>query len=613
MNTFQRTVSALAYSLARHFESAPSGGVPDCYNDVVRFVLRQQSQMPDYLRWPMRWLTICFGCSGILCGAKLFHRLSSERREQVIRWWQAAPLSLFRDFIRFYQTLIVLGVKDREGLARALADQGKDEGLPSFSINTPRRDRCEIAVIGSGPGGAITACLLAEAGRGVTLFEEGAHRQLDPCRPFSVEEMLQKYREGGITVALGASKIAYVEGRCVGGGSEINSGLYHRTPPEILEKWRKEFAVDGLIETDLLPHFATCEHDLSVGLMRGPAPAASLKLHEGATRLGWKSLEVPRCLAYEGRRTGEGAAVGRRQSMTETYLPRASQAGCDLQPRTRVTRLRRDGNGWGIEGMDAAGRRVSRQADTVFVCAGAVQTPALLLRSGFDVNIGRSLQLHPTVKIIAEFAEQVNFRDMGVPVHQVKEFAPLISFGCSISSPSFLGVGMLDHPEHISSVLANWENAAVYYAMISPAGTGAVQTLPGFRSPLVRYRLMPSDYGALGEGLRRLALLLLEAGAVRLYPSLRGGLRLRSRKDLDRLPGALEAAGASLMTIHLFSSCPMGEDRRRCAVNSFGAMPGVKGLYVNDASLLCTAPGVNPQGSIMALARRNALKFLGKI
>jgi hypothetical protein len=30
-----------------------------------------------------------------------------------------------------------------------------------------------------------------------------------------------------------------------------------------------------------------------------------------------------------------------------------------------------------------------------------------------------------------------------------------------------------------------------------------------------------------------------------------------------------------------------------------------------DASLLCTAPGVNPQGSVMAFARRNVMKFLG--
>jgi choline dehydrogenase-like flavoprotein len=63
------------------------------------------------------------------------------------------------------------------------------------------------------------------------------------------------------------------------------------------------------------------------------------------------------------------------------------------------------------------------------------------------------------------------------------------------------------------------------------------------------------------------------------------------------------------MTIHLFSSCVMGEARDVCAVDSFGKVHGQQNLFVNDASLLCTAPGVNPQGSIMAIARRNALHF----
>ena len=44
-------------------------------------------------------------------------------------------------------------------------------------------------------------------------------------------------------------------------------------------------------------------------------------------------------------------------------------------------------------------------------------------------------------------------------------------------------------------------------------------------------------------------------------------------------------------------------------VDWFGGLHGYHNLFVNDASLLCTAPGVNPQGSIMALARRNALNF----
>ncbi len=151
--------------------------------------------------------------------------------------------------------------------------------------------------------------------------------------------MVQKYRNGGQTVAMGANKISYVEGRCVGGGSEINSGLYHRTPPDILETWRKEFQVDGLAEEEMRPHFEACEKDLSVSLLPGPAPAASLKLHDGATRLGWKSLEVPRWFRYDaGSRT---PARGKRQSMTETFMPRFLQIG----RTTAAADARRDASG----------------------------------------------------------------------------------------------------------------------------------------------------------------------------------------------------------------------------------------------------------------------------
>ena len=94
--------------------------------------------------------------------------------------------------------------------------------------------------------------------------------------PFSREEMTQKYRNGGLTVALGNPKVAYVEGRCVGGGSEINSGLYHRPPPEILAQWRADFQVEGLTEADLNPHSEAVERDLTVSYLPGPAPPASL-------------------------------------------------------------------------------------------------------------------------------------------------------------------------------------------------------------------------------------------------------------------------------------------------------------------------------------------------
>jgi choline dehydrogenase-like flavoprotein len=202
---------------------------------------------------------------------------------------------------------------------------------------------------------------------------------------------------------------------------------------------------------------------------------------------------------------------------------------------------------------------------------------------------------------------------MGVPVHQVKEFSPAISFGCSISSRPFLAVGMLDHPDDFAEVLRRWEQAAVYYAMISPRGTGMVRSRPGFRDPQVRYRLEKEDRRALADGLRNLCRLLLEAGAERLYGSIRGSASIKGSADLDGLPAEVPAGDTGLMTIHLFSSVPMGENRSQCGADSFGRMFDLPNLHVNDASLLCGAPGVNPQGTIMAIARRNTLKFLGKL
>src|SRR5947209_18178985 len=85
--------------------------------------------------------------------------------------------------------------------------------------------RAEIVVIGSGPGGSTTAHLLAEHGRDVLILEAGPDLPLESCPPFSAEEMVQKYRAGGLNPTVGNAKVVFAEGRCVGGGSEVNSGL----------------------------------------------------------------------------------------------------------------------------------------------------------------------------------------------------------------------------------------------------------------------------------------------------------------------------------------------------------------------------------------------------
>lgn len=470
----------------------------------------------------------------------------------------------------------------------------------------PREEEC--VVVGSGPGGSLVASELARAGRSVTVLEEGDFLSLDSTRAFSISEMERKYRNGGLTLAFGPARVQYVEGRCVGGGSEINSGLYHRTPPGVLDAWREHFRVQGLGEADLAPHFESNERALSVSYLPGEAPAAARLLRSGATALGWESKEVPRWFRYDAALPGGG----RRQSMTETFVPAFLRDGGKLFDRARVGAVARRNKRWVVHGrrFGRGGEPFEIAARSLFLSAGAVQTPALLRRSGIARNVGSNLRMHPTVKIVAEFPFDVTDEASGVPSEQVKQFSPEISFGCSISSREHMAVNLYGFPDALAGLGGNWKRFATYYAMAQGTGRGNVRPVLPFADPLVTYALAREDAGRLTRGLALLAELLFAAGAIRLYPVVSGAPILESKDQLAAVNTWFRPEIANLMTIHLFSSCPMGERADRCAVDSYGRVHGTRGLYVNDASMLPTSTTVNPQGSIMAIARRNVLEFL---
>lgn len=462
----------------------------------------------------------------------------------------------------------------------------------------------EVVVIGSGPGGAITAALLAEAGREVVVLEEGPALTA-VCPPYSLREMEQKYRGGGALAAIGRVPVAYAEGRCVGGGSEINSGLHHRPPAEVLDVWRRRFEIESFDESTLAPHLDVCEHDLGVSARPFAAPAASRKLADGAERLGVGVVDVPRYADYAG------GGDGRRASMTTSYLPRLVAAGGRVVADTRVVRVQRAGGDWLVTAEQKPRTPLSLRARIVFVAAGAVQTPGLLRRSGITRNVGDGFALHPMVRALARFPDEVNGPDAGIATAQVKRFAPRVSLGCSVSSRPFLALALADHRPRLDDVDVEWRRLALYYAMTT-GGRGSVRVLPRLRDPLVRYRLSDDDLATLGDGLRLLCRTLLAVGAVEVYPAVRGFGPLRTEAEIARIPAVLPPDRTGVVSLHLFASCPMGEDRRRAAVDSFGRVHDHDGLYVADASLLGGPPGVNPQGTVMGIVRRNATAFLAR-
>ena len=105
---FEHTVSALCYSIIhqRCQQAASASTFP--HNQVVRFVLRQHRRMPDFLQFPIRFLTLLFDLWGIIQAGSLFHRQPHSQRWRQIESWKQSSLGICRDFIRVYESLTLV-------------------------------------------------------------------------------------------------------------------------------------------------------------------------------------------------------------------------------------------------------------------------------------------------------------------------------------------------------------------------------------------------------------------------------------------------------------------------------------------------------------------------
>lgn len=472
--------------------------------------------------------------------------------------------------------------------------------------------RTQVVVIGSGAGGAVTAATLAARGFEVVVVEEGPNTDTRHTASNTPAAIAELYRNAGATPILGNPPIAYVEGCCVGGSTEVNSAFWHRLPPECYPRWRTSARLADFSPAIMDPYFDQLERALSVSYLQAAEPPRSSALfRRGIERMGWAYTEVPRCQKQNDG--GSPFAPGNKESMQRTFIPRALAAGAHLVADWRAVRIVHEhGRASGVilrQRLD--GRRVRIDADVVFVCAGAVQTAALLRRSAITRNVGNTLRLHPMIKAAAVFDEPVDAGADVLPIYQVRDAWPNITLGGSVFSPGFFAFLLADDWDTHRDVMRDWNHAAIYYAATRATNCGTIRVLPGSGDGVVvRYRLTAADQRNLSTGLAHLGECLLAAGARAVYPALRSHPALRVPDHCRKLLRNPAPIGTmSLSTVHAFSSCPMGENPDLSATDSFGRVHGFANLYVNDASLLPDSPGVNPQGTVMAIALRNLDHF----
>jgi hypothetical protein len=106
---FENTVAALCQTLVLELRcDQPGAASPDTAR-TAEFVLAQCQRVPDFLRPPIRWLTVLFAIWVFVRRGKSFAALPQEIRCQEITAWRQSRLGFRRDFVRFYESLVVLG------------------------------------------------------------------------------------------------------------------------------------------------------------------------------------------------------------------------------------------------------------------------------------------------------------------------------------------------------------------------------------------------------------------------------------------------------------------------------------------------------------------------
>ena len=490
----------------------------------------------------------------------------------------------------------------------------------------------DVVVIGTGAGGGVSAEILALAGLKVLLVEEGPLKSSKDFKMREAQAYPTLYQESGARKTKDKS-IAIMQGRAVGGSTTVNWTSSFRTPSDTLNYWQKNFGLSDYSSEAMAPWFAMMEQRLRVSTWLTPPNENNDLLRRGATKLGIPVATIPRNVngCWNLGYCGMGCPTNAKQSMLVTTIPSALSHGATLLTRARADKLILKGDtvaGLACTALDASGlahsgKTINIRARHYVVSGGAINSPALLMRSGVpDPNglLGKRTFLHPTVISAALFEQRVDGyagAPQSVYSDHFLETQPIDGpMGYKLEAPPL-------HPLLFATTMHGFgtQHAAMMkqfpytHALLSllrdgfnADSVGGTVQLKEDGSPVLDYPI--SDF--VWDGVRRALLTMAEiqfaAGAKAVYPvhEVAGGYSDwdTARRAINALP--YKPLLARVVSAHVMGGCTMSDDLKLGVVSSNGRYHGLDNLSVHDGSLFPTSIGANPQLSIYGISAKLA-------
>ncbi|WP_437737126.1 GMC family oxidoreductase N-terminal domain-containing protein [Sorangium sp. So ce1335] len=485
------------------------------------------------------------------------------------------------------------------------------------------RASCEVLVVGSGPGGAVVAKELAEAGRDVILVEEGPPFGVEDFRQEAGESLARTLREGGMRAARGRMLIPTMQAIALGGGSVVNSAICARAPAWVFDKWADRTGTASITLETLLPHYERVERLLGVA----PTPMEvqgerNLRFKRGCDALGLSSEPTHRNVRG-CRGSGEcftGCRNRAKMSTDVSYVPAAIRAGARVFTSVRAETLLLSGRrAAGMRGRTIEpftwreGAAVEIRARLVVLAAGCMATPLILLRSGAassSGHVGNELQLHPGLAIMAVFPDPIDpWEGATQGYHSLHFLDQGIKLEVLWSPPAVLAARFPGFGHDYQRHLRTYNRMAPFDVIIAAEQSrGTVRPKRGSWDPDVRFDYAPRDVEKIQRGLGILSDICWAAGASSILPGLHGiPDELTSPAEAEILKSKrLDGRDTITAANHAFGSARMSRRPRDGVVDEAGRCHDLENVYVADTSIFPGSPAVNPMLTCMALADRIA-------
>ncbi|RBO90863.1 mycofactocin dehydrogenase MftG [Nocardia puris] len=470
-------------------------------------------------------------------------------------------------------------------------------------------------IVGGGTAGCVLAARLSadpahtvrvlEAGPGVVPPElrDASRMPIGPDSPW-----LWRYPA---TLADGPEVTAeLVRGRVIGGSSSVNGSYFVRAPAADFAAWTKELGGDESWSFDaVLPAYRALERDADYGAAPGhgadgpipvcrtadPAPV-SRAFAAAARDAGFAELPDLNALPGSGPADGVGpvpcnVADGERVGTATAYLaPVLSRPNLTVDGGILVTRiLFRGDRAIGVEYRRGTAAS-SAWADRIVLCAGAIESAALLLRSGVGPAADLAALGIPVVRDAPVGQWCTDHPEIGVAYRPGPQLPPRATVPLEFA----LTVGGVEiRPYTVSFAPPEYRMGV---ALMRPRGSGALRlrVADPDRPPAITQHWLAErdDRETLRAGV---------SVALDVLARMPGTLPLRADPDTPWLRANLS------ISQHLSGSCRMGTaDDPRAVVDARLGVRGLTGLSVADLSVVPVPLGRGPQASVVMIAERAA-------